>query len=239
MYIAIGIGTITQSFRNYIQPYQKNTIQSIRTVSQMSFGSSFVNLNLEQLFKVQDFLDLYRTYKFPIKGVFSIETIDGNVQIVESSMNIYNEVVNMTLESKHNDFHGIRIQTFKVPNINLMNSYKNKLLSQIKSIENNNEIIEESDFSDKPINQIVSPFIVLTDVSESNTKGIIVKNEREIYELNVENVNKVLDKIRPLLISDGGNVGVFEVDISERTIKLILEGACGSCPSSTVLYIDT
>jgi Fe-S cluster biogenesis protein NfuA len=49
-----------------------------------------------------------------------------------------------------------------------------------------------------------------------------------------ENVDKVLEEIRPYLISDGGNVSVERVDEAKRNVYLKLEGACGSCPSSTV-----
>ncbi|OEU15395.1 nitrogen-fixing NifU-like protein, partial [Fragilariopsis cylindrus CCMP1102] len=49
-----------------------------------------------------------------------------------------------------------------------------------------------------------------------------------------ENVDSVLDEIRPYLISDGGNVSVERVDEETKNVYLVLEGACGSCPSSTV-----
>jgi len=42
-----------------------------------------------------------------------------------------------------------------------------------------------------------------------------------------------LDEVRPYLISDGGNVAVQAVDPEAMSVDLVLEGACGSCPSST------
>lgn len=45
-----------------------------------------------------------------------------------------------------------------------------------------------------------------------------------------ENVEKVLDDVRPYLMADGGNVELYEVDGLVVTLKL--QGACGSCPSS-------
>lgn len=49
----------------------------------------------------------------------------------------------------------------------------------------------------------------------------------------VERVEEVLDKLRPFLQRDGGDVEL--VDITEDNIvKLRLVGACGSCPSSTI-----
>ncbi|MEM8639539.1 MAG: NifU family protein [Cyanobacteria bacterium P01_G01_bin.54] len=50
--------------------------------------------------------------------------------------------------------------------------------------------------------------------------------------LTQDNVETVLDELRPYLISDGGNVEL--VDIDGVTVKLRLQGACGSCPSSTM-----
>ncbi|NEP14703.1 MAG: NifU family protein [Symploca sp. SIO2C1] len=50
--------------------------------------------------------------------------------------------------------------------------------------------------------------------------------------LTPENVEEVLDELRPYLMSDGGNVEVVELD--GPVVKLRLQGACGSCPSSTM-----
>jgi Fe-S cluster biogenesis protein NfuA len=45
-----------------------------------------------------------------------------------------------------------------------------------------------------------------------------------------EKVDKVLDKIRPSLIADGGNVEL--VDVEDGIVKVKLTGACGGCPMS-------
>ena len=50
--------------------------------------------------------------------------------------------------------------------------------------------------------------------------------------LTHENVEKVLDELRPFLMADGGNVEVVELD--GPIVKVRLQGACGSCPSSTM-----
>ena len=54
----------------------------------------------------------------------------------------------------------------------------------------------------------------------------------EKLELTADNVEKVLDEVRPYLIADGGDVELVEID--GLVVKLKLNGACGSCPSSTV-----
>ncbi len=50
--------------------------------------------------------------------------------------------------------------------------------------------------------------------------------------LTLENVERALDELRPYLMADGGNVEVVEID--GPIVKVRLQGACGSCPSSTM-----
>lgn len=54
----------------------------------------------------------------------------------------------------------------------------------------------------------------------------------QTMELTNVNVEKVLDDLRPYLMSDGGNVELVEID--GPVVKLRLQGACGSCPSSAM-----
>jgi len=50
--------------------------------------------------------------------------------------------------------------------------------------------------------------------------------------LTNENVEVVLEELRPFLKADGGDVEVVEID--GPVVKVRLQGACGSCPSSTM-----
>lgn len=47
-----------------------------------------------------------------------------------------------------------------------------------------------------------------------------------------EQVQVVLDKLRPFLLRDGGDCEL--VDVDDGVVKLRLLGACGTCPSSTI-----
>lgn len=47
-----------------------------------------------------------------------------------------------------------------------------------------------------------------------------------------DKVEEVLNKIRPDLIRDGGNVEL--VGVTDGTVKLKLVGACAGCPMSTM-----
>lgn len=50
--------------------------------------------------------------------------------------------------------------------------------------------------------------------------------------LTQDNVETVLDELRPFLMADGGNVELAEIE--GPIVKLKLQGACGSCPSSAM-----
>jgi Fe-S cluster biogenesis protein NfuA len=45
-----------------------------------------------------------------------------------------------------------------------------------------------------------------------------------------EKIEKALDKVRPSLMADGGNVEL--VDVEDGIVKVKLTGACGGCPMS-------
>lgn len=117
----------------------------------------------------------------------------------------------------------INVNSYKV-SINKINSNSNKIM-----IYNNNmfktttSLLVLKSSSTEPI---VSPFDSSSKSSSSTTT-----NDEEL-ELTVENVEKVLDEMRPYLQSDGGNVRLAEID--GPIVRLELQGACGSCPSSSM-----
>lgn len=79
---------------------------------------------------------------------------------------------------------------------------------------------------------IVSPF---DSENGSSTEPLKVddmgKSNSGPFDLTEENVEIVLDEMRPYLIQDGGNVELKEID--GPVVRLELVGACGTCPSST------
>lgn len=48
----------------------------------------------------------------------------------------------------------------------------------------------------------------------------------------LQQVEEVINKLRPYLQRDGGDCEL--VDVEDGIVKLRLMGACGSCPSSTI-----
>lgn len=80
---------------------------------------------------------------------------------------------------------------------------------------------------------IISPF----DSSGGKAAATSADDDDDDYDdhelaLTRENVELVLDEMRPFLQADGGNVQLAEID--GPVVKLELVGACGTCPSSSM-----
>lgn len=73
--------------------------------------------------------------------------------------------------------------------------------------------------------QIVSPFM------RPGAPALASSAAAEAPEMTVESVDRALEAVRPYLIADGGNVEV--VGVEQGIVLLRLQGACGTCPSST------
>ena len=296
--------------RSYLYGSSKSTSSVKLKQSRLPLSSTTVDINLGQYFKIEEFLDLYKSCPISIRGVYAVEDSDGGVKVIESSQDIYNDLKELVsdVDATYNHrLHGVRVQTFKAAaSMRTISSYRDELLRQIrvtsvveavnssqrsyihsnssagssgandridlkrnsdyyssitprdamdnlrdslKSILNANDDSgnhDATDIGDKGSRDasstgIVSPFDKSHEVErlDSNTtessSRVDIRSgmSSSTMELTVENVNKVLDQIRPMLISDGGNVTVHAVDVEERSIEVVLEGACGSCPSST------
>lgn len=60
-----------------------------------------------------------------------------------------------------------------------------------------------------------------------------INTQQGVYVIDKVKVNEVLDKIRPSIQADGGDVEL--IDIREDNVVVVrLKGACGSCPMSTL-----
>jgi Fe-S cluster biogenesis protein NfuA len=67
-----------------------------------------------------------------------------------------------------------------------------------------------------------------------NSKGftrMTTQQEQTGADIKVQ-VEAVLDKLRPMLMADGGNIELIDVKDGEVFVHLV--GACGMCPSSTM-----
>jgi len=73
-------------------------------------------------------------------------------------------------------------------------------------------------------NNKVSPFEDPSARAAANADGTL--------PLTMDNVEMVLDEMRPYLLADGGNVVTRSID--GGIVKLEMQGACSTCPSSTM-----
>jgi len=76
--------------------------------------------------------------------------------------------------------------------------------------------------------QVVSPF----DATEADATEAELTSKTGPLKLTEDNVELVLDDMRPYLLADGGNVALRSIE--GGIVQLELQGACGSCPSSAM-----
>ena len=77
---------------------------------------------------------------------------------------------------------------------------------------------------------VVSPFEAGENSATAASEAAASLGE---LEFTPSSVDEVLNRVRPYLVADGGDVAVVEVRSETKDVVLRLEGACGSCPSST------
>jgi Fe-S cluster biogenesis protein NfuA len=62
-------------------------------------------------------------------------------------------------------------------------------------------------------------------------KGLAHAVRKEVISMLKEKVEQALEKVRPALQADGGDVKLVDVD-ENGVVKVKLTGACGGCPMS-------
>lgn len=70
------------------------------------------------------------------------------------------------------------------------------------------------------------------DMTSPFEEGEGGSGEKPKLSLTLENVETVLDELRPYLQSDGGDCRIVEID--GTVVRLELQGACSSCSASSV-----
>ncbi|XP_072981233.1 nifU-like protein 3, chloroplastic [Typha angustifolia] len=103
----------------------------------------------------------------------------------------------------------------------------NPYLHSSQSLSTSQSILPKSSFCRGQLD-LSHAFRSASDKGRRKRKGLVVC----VLPLTEENVEMVLDEVRPSLMADGGNVALHEID--GLVVVLKLQGACGSCPSSTM-----
>ncbi|OUS01279.1 hypothetical protein A9Q86_05690 [Flavobacteriales bacterium 33_180_T64] len=78
------------------------------------------------------------------------------------------------------------------------------------------------------------------DIIDQNAPQVIKKSEKHLDkqfeqrdDISKEIINILEEYIKPAVASDGGNIEFQSYDAKEKKVKVILQGACSGCPSST------
>ena len=181
--------------------------------------------------------------------------------LIENYLNSEKEVITEVKKEKNNP---ISIYTESTPNPSVLKFVSNKLIVDDSFEFNNIDEAQEIEFAKKLFEfsfiksiYISKNFVSITKYDLKNwdevtlelrnfIKNYLEKNEinftskkAEMKEINLDDTSKkiisILDEyIKPAVSSDGGNILFDSYDSDKKLVKVILQGACSGCPSSTV-----
>jgi len=181
--------------------------------------------------------------------------------LIEKYLNSGQEVISNIKEKKNNP---ISIYTESTPNPAVLKFVSNKLIVENNLEFNNIDEAQNMEFAKKLFefsyvkNIFLSKnFVSITKYEIKNWDEIVhelrtfIKNYLEnnkIHETLVkkekvevklddtsEKIISILDEyIKPAVSSDGGNILFDSYDSEKKLVKVILQGACSGCPSSTI-----
>ena len=141
----------------------------------------------------------------------------SNKLIVENNLEFNNidEAQNMDFAKKLFDFSYVK-NVFLSKNFVSITKYE---------IKNWDEIVHE-------LRSFIKNYLENNKISET-----LVKKEKVDIKLDdtSEKIISILDEyIKPAVSSDGGNILFDSYDSEKKLVKVILQGACSGCPSSTI-----
>ena len=181
--------------------------------------------------------------------------------LIENYLNSGQEVISNIKEKKNNP---ISIYTESTPNPAVLKFVSNKLIVESNLEFNNIDEAQNMEFAKKLFefsyvkNVFLSKnFVSITKYEIKNWDEIVqelrsfIKNYLEnnkIHETSdkkekvdvklddtSEKIISILDEyIKPAVSSDGGNILFDSYDSEKKLVKVILQGACSGCPSSTI-----
>ena len=190
------------------------------------------------------------------------EDVEEEVKnLIENYLNSEKEVISEIKKEKNNP---ISIYTESTPNPSVLKFVSNKLIVDGSFEFNNIDEAQEMEFAKKLFEfsyvksiYISKNFVSITKYDLKNWDEVtlelrnFIKNYLEINEINFKRkeveteeidldetskkIISILDEyIKPAVSSDGGNILFDSYDKDKKLVKVILQGACSGCPSSTV-----
>ena len=181
--------------------------------------------------------------------------------LIENYLNSGQEVISKIKEKKNNP---ISIYTESTPNPAVLKFVSNKLIVENNLEFNNIDEAQNMEFAKKLFefsyvkNVFLSKnFVSITKYEIKNWDEIVqelrsfIKNylennkihetlvKKEKVDIKLDDTSKkiisILDEyIKPAVSSDGGNILFDSYDSEKKLVKVILQGACSGCPSSTI-----
>ena len=181
--------------------------------------------------------------------------------LIENYLNSNQAVVSESKKEKNNP---ISIYSESTPNPGVLKFVSNKLIVDDSFEFNNIDEAQQMEFAKKLFElpyvkslYISKNFVSITkyDIKEwdeiTNELRNFIKNYLENNEINFSKEKKekkeisldetskqivsILDEyIKPAVASDGGNILFESYDSDRKIVKVILQGACSGCPSSTI-----
>ena len=181
--------------------------------------------------------------------------------LIENYLNSGQEVISKIKEKKNNP---ISIYTESTPNPAVLKFVSNKLIVENNLEFNNIDEAQNMEFAKKLFefsyvkNIFLSKnFVSITKYEIKNWDEIVhelrifIKNylennkisetlvKKEKADIKLDNTSEkiisILDEyIKPAVSSDGGNILFDSYDSEKKLVKVILQGACSGCPSSTI-----
>ena len=190
------------------------------------------------------------------------EDVEEEVKnLIENYLNSEKEVISKVKKEKNNP---ISIYTESTPNPSVLKFVSNKIIVDDSFEFNNIDEAQEMEFAKKLFEfsfiksiYIAKNFVSITKYDLKNwdeitlelrnfIKNYLENNEInftvkkvETEEANLDDTSKqiisILDEyIKPAVSSDGGNILFDSYNADKKLVKVILQGACSGCPSSTV-----
>lgn len=93
--------------------------------------------------------------------------------------------------------------------------------------------------NDKPI--LSDAILAQGDAKANSDSGVATsaapalgKNVEDYTDIEKEIVSILEEYVKPAVASDGGNIAFDSFDETSKTVRVILQGACSGCPSSTL-----
>lgn len=171
-----------------------------------------------------------------VAGVYAVMDDDREITFVSMSRDV-SKSLSVLLENQSDDLVDmVKVMTFAMPSAADMRLVVESWIRDNADVPvGNSHQWREADDVMEPVLRDVENAVLQAPtsiVSPFENTDVVTTETAERLELTTENVDMVLNEVRPYLISDGGNISILSVDPIEKKIKVQLEGACGSCSSA-------